>query len=104
MDSQLKVTPAELQKTASSFSSRGKIIASQTEAMMSLVNNLVNVWQGDASTAYIRTFSGLQDDIARINTKIQEHASDLNLIAENFINVENRNAEDVSVLPSNPLD
>ena len=104
MDRELMVTPAELQRTASSFSTRGKSIATTTESMMNLVTNLISAWEGDASGAYIKTFQGLQDDILKINSKIQEHASKLNEIAENYIRAEDNTAETNSALPNNPLD
>lgn len=104
MEGMLRVTPQELQRTSSSFSARGKSIASTTERMMTLVTNLSSMWEGDASMAYIKTFQGLQDDILRINTKIQEHASDLNEIAVNYIQSENTSMEANSALPTNPLD
>lgn len=104
MENELLVTPEELQRTATSFSTRGKSIAATTDSMMKLVENLTSVWEGDASGAYIKTFQGLQDDILKINNKIQEHASDLNEIAENYIRAENQTAETNSALPNNPLD
>lgn len=104
MEGTLRVTPAELQRTVNSFGSRGKTIASTTESMMELVTNLISTWEGDASAAYIKTFNGLQDDILKINTKIQKHVSDLNKIAQNFINEENQATESISALPTNPLD
>lgn len=104
MENELLVTPEELKRTATSFSTRGKSIASTTESMMKLVTNLVSVWEGDASGAYIETFQGLQDDILKINNKIQEHVSDLNEMAENYIRAENQTAETNSALPNNPLD
>lgn len=104
MEGELIVTPEELKRTATSFSNRGKSIATTTEGMVKLVESLASIWEGDASGAYIKTFQGLQDDILKINNKIQEHASDLNEIAENYIRAENQTAETNSALPNNPLD
>ncbi len=104
MTEELKVTPQELQRTASSFSSRGNTIASTTESMMNLVKNLTAVWEGDASEAYIKTFSGLQNDMDQINKKIQEHASDLNEIAENYIRAEDKSTQAHSALPQSTLE
>lgn len=104
MEGTLKVTPAELQKTAASFGNRGNVIASTTESMMNLVNNLTTMWEGDASDAYIKTFRGLQDDMQRINSKIQEHSSDLYEIANNFIKAEDLATQSHSVLPKKALD
>lgn len=104
MEGTLRVTPAELQRTATSFGARGKTIASTTESMMELVTNLSSIWEGDASAAYIKTFGGLQDDILKINAKIQEHVNDLNEIAQNFIREEDDITASSSALPTQPLD
>lgn len=104
MEGTLKVTPQELQRTAASFSSRGQAIASTTESMMNLVNNLASTWEGEASEAYIRTFRGLQNDMELINRKIQEHASDLNEIANNYIRSEDSGIQSHSALPQDALE
>jgi len=88
VESNLKVTPAELQRTATAFGMHGKTIATTTDNMMTLVNNLTARWEGDTYMAYRKTFGSLQDDILKINNKIQEHVLALNEIAENYIQPE----------------
>ncbi len=103
MESALRVTPAELQRTAASFGARGKNMAAAMEDMMAKVNALKGKYEGEAADAYIRTFNGLQDDISKINAKIQEHVSDLNQIAENFSRTETELEGKNAALPNNPL-
>lgn len=103
MASDFRVNTQELRKTATSFGQKGKTMAMTMEEMMSLVNGLRSVYEGDASDAYVRTFSGLQDDISKINAKIQEHVSDLNEIADKFDGVVKDTAAKDAALPNNIL-
>ena len=100
MNGLLKVTPEKLIQAANEFSQTGKTISSLTSEMMSIVNSLKSIWQGEAATSYSTRFSNLQDDIARINRIIQEHVSDLNEMAREYQNAENASLEASSSLVS----
>ncbi|MCR4657074.1 MAG: WXG100 family type VII secretion target [Lachnospiraceae bacterium] len=93
MNGLLKVTPEKLIQAANEFSQTGKTISSLTSEMMSIVNSLKPIWQGEAATSYNSRFSSLQDDITRINRIIQEHVSDLNEMAREYQNAENASLE-----------
>ena len=60
-----------------------------TSEMVSKVTGLSSVWEGNAATAYINKFRGLEDDIQKIVGMIQEHARDLEEMASNFTSAEN---------------
>lgn len=93
MTGTLKVDPAKLKSTATSFNSTGNQIKTITNQMMTLVNSLNGtVWSGDAATAYKKKFSELQDDISRILSMINEHVTDLNAMATEYTKTENLNA------------
>lgn len=96
--SMLKVTPEKLTQAASEFANSGKNISSMTSEMMSIVDSLKSIWQGNAATEYAGRFAGLKDDIERINRMITEHVNDLNQMA-----LEYQNAEDSSVEESAKL-
>ena len=96
MEGTLKVTPDQLISTASSLSSSGTTITNLTTAMTELANGLTSVWTGEAATEYTAKFNGLQDDMARINAKIQEHVKDLNEMAQIY----SRSTTDVSSVVS----
>lgn len=98
MEGYLKVTPEELKKTASEFMTAGERISSLTQEMMSIVSSLKSVWQGDASMSYSDKFSGLEDDMARINSMIKEHVSDLNEMAATYQAAEDASIEASAVL------
>lgn len=100
MEGYLKVTPEELRKTASEFMAAGEKINSLTSEMMSIVSSLKGVWQGDAAMSYSNKFSGLEDDMARINSMIKEHVSDLNEMAATYQAAEDAGIEAGAALNS----
>lgn len=96
----LKVTPEKLTQVSNEFSQSGKTISSLTAEMLSIVNGLKSVWQGQAALEYSKRFNDLGDDIEKINKLIQEHVSDLNTMAAEYQNAENQSMEESSKLLS----
>lgn len=96
----LKVTPEKLTQAATEFSTSGKNINSMTAEMLSIVDSLSSIWQGNAATEYSGRFSGLRDDIERINKIIEEHVNDLNEMALEYQNAEDQSVEDSAGLVS----
>ena len=66
MEGILKVTPEKLIQASNEFSQTGKTISSLTSEMMSIVNGLKSIWQGEAANSYNSRFTSLQDDIDKI--------------------------------------
>jgi WXG100 family type VII secretion target len=100
----LRVSPEKLQATASSFESIGSNVSNLTQQMTALVTGLSGqIWSGEAATAYVNKFNGLQDDMDRIYKMIKEHSDDLISMAEQFINAENTNAEMANSLSSDVI-
>lgn len=90
----LRVTPEKLQSTASSFEGTGSTIQNLTQQMTSIVTSLSGqVWSGEAATAYVNKFNGLQDDMDRIYKMVQEHSTDLIEMAQQYISAESANAD-----------
>lgn len=103
MNGTLKVTPTQLQQTASSFQSTGNTVRTTTEQMMAIVKSLASVWEGDAATTFINKFNELQDDIERINAMINDHVTDLEEMANNYIQAETTNTDAPSGLNGNVI-
>ena len=100
----LKVTPEKLQATASSFESTGSSVNNLTQQMTSIVTGLSGqIWSGEAATAYVNKFNGLQDDMDRIYKMIQEHSKDLQTVAQQYISAENANKDLASRLSSDVI-
>lgn len=96
----LKVTPEKLNAAANEFSSSGKNISAMTAEMMSIIDSLKSIWQGNAATEYSGRFSGLRDDIEKINRIIEEHVNDLNQMALEYQNAEDQSVEESAKLLS----
>ena len=60
-------------------------------------------WEGEAATAYINKFKGLEDDIQRMVRMIQEHSSDLEEMAQVYAQSDTANAEDANSLSSDVI-
>ena len=91
MDGILKVTPEVLQNTASEFQTMNGQVKNTTGEMVNKINGLRNTWQGAASDAFIAKVNGLQQDMDKIYSMINEHVTDLNDMAQTYINAENTN-------------
>lgn len=98
MEGTLRVTPEQLESTASEFSNEGSTMANLTSQMVEMVNSLSGVWEGEAATAYMTQFRQLEDDIQKINNMVQEHVTDLNTMAETYRNAETANTEEAGSL------
>ena len=85
MEAILKVTPQQLIATADEFSTIGNQVRELTTAMMEKMTNLGGIYESEEASAYIAKANGLQDDIAKLNAMIQEHVSDLNEMAQRYI-------------------
>ncbi len=93
MEGTILVTPEQLESTASEFASIMTQVQSLANSMTDQVNGLGAKWQGEASTAYIRKFGQLNDDIAKLSAMINEHVSDLNEMAAKYRSAEQANEE-----------
>jgi WXG100 family type VII secretion target len=99
MTGTIKVNTTKLISTANSFNSTGKQIKNITTQMTSTVNSLSgSVWSGDAANAYKKKFQQLQDDINRMINMINEHVTDLNKMADEY-----KNTDDKSINIANAL-
>ena len=70
---------------------------------MNLITGLASVWEGEASTAYIAKFRGLEDDIQRMTRMIQEHSEDLQEMARIYSEADMANAEDANSLSADVI-
>lgn len=94
MSNHLKVTPAELKSTATSLSSTGNEVKTITAQMVATIDSISGVlWSGEAANAYKTKFKGLQDDINRMVSMINEHVNDLNTMAGEYETAENANIQ-----------
>lgn len=103
MEGTLRVTPDVLINTASEFSSIGTNVANLTSEMTSTITGMASTFQGDAATALINKFNGLNDDIQRMCAMITEHATDLNEMASIYSSTESQNVQLAEALSSDVI-
>ena len=103
MEGIIRVSPEQLISTAGEFSNQGSSISALTGEMMHLVTGLSSVWEGEAATAYMTKFKGLEDDIQRMIRMVQEHASDLEEMASVYTQSDKTGADEASGLLSDVI-
>ena len=84
MDTILKVTPEKLLEAAGEFQNTEANIRSLTEQMISIVDSLKPIWQGEAATGFSNRFSSLSADMNRLYQLIRKHAEDLTEMANEY--------------------
>lgn len=103
MEGIIKVAPELLISTAGEFSNQGNTIRSLTGEMMQLVTGLSSAWEGEAATAYMTKFKGLEDDIQRMTAMVQEHSTDLEDMARIYQEADAQSAEEANGLSADVI-
>lgn len=100
----LRVTPETLERTAGSFRDSANTVKTLTDNMISLVEELTGkIWSGEAATAYVNKFIGLQGDMDQIYRMITEHVDDLTDMAQKYRAAEQKNEELANSLQSDVI-
>lgn len=98
MDGIIKVDPQQLLNTSGEFKATGGQIKSLTDNMISIIDSTKSVWEGDAATTYNTKFHQLQNDMEKMFRMIDEHVTDLNEMAQQYIDAEVDNVDTGSSL------
>ena len=64
MEGILKVTPEKLIQASGTFATTGTQVKNLTGEMMTLVDSLQGIWQGEASGTFLTRFKTLQTEMA----------------------------------------
>ncbi len=84
MNTMLKVTPEKLIEAAGDFQNTEANVRSLTEEMISIVDSLKPVWQGEAATGFANKFAALSDDMNKLYALIRKHSDSLTDIANEY--------------------
>lgn len=103
MEGTLKVTPELLISAADDFSSKGQTISSLLNEMMNMVTALSSIWEGDAESAYVTKFKGLEDDIQLLLRMVNEHSTDLKEMAGEYNKAETESLDAINTLSSDVI-
>lgn len=99
----LLVTPETLQEKSRTFNSLALQVKALHDDMIQRVNGLSSAWEGNAADAYRTKFAALQTAMDTINRMILEHSTDLDAMAQTYIDAENQAASAVDSLPASSL-
>lgn len=103
MEGIIKVSPQLLTSTASEFGNQGSVIGNLTGEMLNLITGMASTWEGEAATAYVTKFRGLEDDIQRMIRMVQEHSSDLQEMAQIYSEADMANTEEANSLSADVI-
>ena len=98
MTGYIKVDPERLVSVSHEFGAEGNMIRNLTSEMINLINSTNSLWLGEAATAYVNKFNGLQEDMDQMFSMIQEHSSELEEMASNYKLSESTNVSDAMAL------
>ncbi len=84
MNGMLKVTPEKLIEAAGDFRNTEANVRSLTEEMISIVDSLKPVWQGEAATGFANRFAALSDDMNKLYALIRRHSDSLTDVANEY--------------------
>lgn len=100
MADRILVTPEELISTAEDFQGKGTEVRNITQEMISLVDGLRSIHEGEAATAYNNQFHKLDSDMELMYQDITKQVRHLNDIAAEFARSENKSVTEASGLPT----
>lgn len=103
MEGILKVTPEKLIQTSGEFAATGGQMKNLTGEMMSLVQGMKGIWQGEAAAAYSGKFDSLQADMDKLCRMVQEHSGDLQEMASHYQKAELGSVDQSSALNSSVI-
>ena len=99
----LLVTPEALQQKSQTFRSMAVQVKALHDDMIQRVNSTSAAWEGNAAESSRAKFAALQSAMDTINRMIMEHSTDLEQMAQVYIDAENQAASQVDSLPASSL-
>lgn len=103
MTGTLRVSPERLKASAQSLASSAASVQQLTGNMLSTVDGLNSTWAGEAATAYYNKAHGLQDSINKMVRMIQEHSTDLQVMATEYEQAEKTAQETAAALQTDVI-
>lgn len=99
----LLVTPETLQQKSQTFRSMAIQVKALHDDMIQRVNATASAWEGNAADAYRTKFAALQTAMDTINRMITEHSTDLEQMAQVYLDAESQASSQVDALPASTL-
>jgi WXG100 family type VII secretion target len=99
MNAELKVDPQVVLSKSGDMKTIRSSLSNVMQSIEDKIHSLTNVWESDASTAYQSQFSKIHKDIEAMLKIVDEYTSDLDEIANNYIQTEQQITQEVTALP-----
>ncbi len=100
----IRVEPSQLTAAAGRFENTAGQIKNTTANMTQTVGQLSGrVWSGQAASAYVNKFNGLQGDMNQMFQMIQKHSNHLKEIAREYETKESENVAESGSLSSDVI-
>ena len=99
----LLVTPEALQQKSQTFRTMALQVKALHDDMIQRVNATAGAWEGNAGDAYRTKFAALQSSMDTINRMIMEHSTDLEQMAQVYLDAESQASSQVDALPASTL-
>lgn len=99
----IEVTPEELFNASEELINEANRLKQRIERLKSVINGTSSYWDGDVSVFERRTYQNIYSDALNMIEKINNYASELKTIAQNYSDTESTITESVQELPSNIL-
>lgn len=102
-DVSFKVTPEVLQQKSQEIAAQVSTLRGLFADVQQAVNGTAAYWQGEAGTAHRDAYNSHNEDFNTMLARLQEHVTDLNSIAGNYIAFEDQIKEIEDALPSDVI-
>ena len=93
MDGNILVTPNELTKNATEFSSAAKNMHQVASGMIDTAQSWSGVWSGDAARIYMDNFKKFRTSFDKLKIIIEKHSEALTELANLYQQAEQQNVE-----------
>lgn len=103
LEGTLRVTPEQLIQKAESVSVHVSSVQNHLTAMHEAVGRSRGYWNGDAAEMHRRTYEDKQPVLEEILKRLQEHSTDLKLMAQKYLQAEQEAVEMIQELPSDVI-
>lgn len=84
----LKVTPEQLLAKAETTKNNISKLSGSFEKISSIIEKTKNYWIGEAGDLHRKLYTDENEEIQEMFARLLEHPTDLELIAKNYLNVE----------------
>lgn len=103
IEGNILVTPEALQQKSQTFRSMAVQVKALHDDMIQRVNSTASAWEGNTGDAFRSKFAALQSAMDTINRMIMEHSTDLEQMAQTYMDAESQASSLVDALPASAL-